>query len=127
MAISLLYPLRLTEQLLNFVVRVGLFVASGSAERYRVHWVLRFFLVEDVIMTVLPIWVIGLVAAHFYNRPVFRLSYLNFCSIFLSLTTFKLILSSCLRVHLMWVDYLGFFFKVKSLLVRLNACQLKFS
>lgn len=103
-----------------------LFIAWFAVKRQTVHWILRFFFMEYVILTVLPIRECGLIGTLIC---VGWLLLGQSCSLFLLLLNHKLfecVSISCWLFHTMRVDNLGLFLKVKCLLVGLYSSILKF-
>lgn len=92
-----------------------LFVVAFSLERQGVEWVLRLLFVEDITLAIFPVREALLVV----TCANYWLSLVNVLVVFLqrwlNVVTLVNDFVSCVAVHFVWIDDLGFFFKVECL------------
>ena len=110
----------LLPQLFNLLVSVGLLIASNSTEWQRIHWVLRLFLVENIIISISPIRKSCLVTSCKLNWFFIRNLFLYFWWTWLTSFTLKQLLHCCNLLHRVGVYYLSLFLKIKGLFVALS-------
>jgi hypothetical protein len=73
-----MYFISLLFQLLNFAIGKGLAITCASTEWQLIYWVLRLFFVENVAVTVMPVWVISLIRRQLRDRSNYRDMFLGF-------------------------------------------------
>ena len=113
-------------EFLALPLREIVFVCRSSVERQRVVRVLRFLLMEDVILAIVPVWECCVVWARFLDWLRWFNNLVHFSRSSFTLFSAELAFIRRCHVHLVRVDDLALLLEIKGLLVGFNLglCQL---
>lgn len=113
----------LATQVLNLVWHEGALVGRCTTEWKRIHWVLRMFLMENVLaFTILPVGENLLVVTSGLDWCVLCGKALLLCSSTRALLPLENILHSCGHFHLVWVDNFGLLLHIESVFMISSKC-----
>jgi hypothetical protein len=109
--------------MLNFIRFERLHICGVAAERQRVDWILRLFLMEDI-RPIFPIWEPLLVMTCSLCRCIIKDNLGLFKWSPLAFLPTEVVMRGSFKLHLVRVDYLGLFLEVECSLVILGESTL---